>query len=97
VIEIRDGMLALRDFVPDPVPPAADPAVTEARGIGLALRRRADGAPSAERPGAWAAVGPDMPDEVAWLSRVSAAYRKLGPGEITPAGAPTPRPSGSAR
>jgi hypothetical protein len=97
VIEIRDGMLALRDFVPERVPPAADPAVTEARVIALALRRRADGTSPVERPGAWAAVGPDMPDEVAWLSRVSAAYRRMDADGVTPAGAPTPRPSGSAR
>jgi len=102
VIEIRDGMLALRDHLPERVPAAADPAATEARGIALALRRRAAGRPPAGRPGGWAAVGPDMADEVAWLRRVSAAYRHLGgaeigPAEISPDGAPTPRPSGSAR
>jgi hypothetical protein len=77
VIEIRDGMLALRDFRPEHVPPGDDTAVTEARGIALALRRRAEGAEPAERAEAWAAVGPEMADEVAWLRRVSAAFRRL--------------------
>ena len=97
VIEIRDGMLALRDHLPEGVPAADDPAVTEARGIALALRRRAGGWPPTGRPGSWAAVGPDMADEVAWLRRVSAAYRRLDPAEISPGAVPTPRPSGSAR
>jgi hypothetical protein len=127
VIEIRDGMLALRDFVPERVPPAddpaggeppaddlaggeraggelaggelagGDPAAIEARAIASALRRRAQGVPPAEHPAGWAPVGPDMADEVAWLSRVSAAYRNAGAGRLSPDAAPTPRPSGSAR
>jgi uncharacterized protein DUF6545 len=92
VIEIRDGMLALRGYRPAAEPVAADPAVAEAIGIALALRRRAVGAEPAEQPEAWAPVGPGMADEVAWLTRVSVAFRAL-----TPAAAPTPRPSGSAR
>jgi hypothetical protein len=84
VIEIRDGMLALRDFVPEQGPAAGDPAAAEARGIALALRRRAEDAPPAEHPAGWAAVGPDMADEVAWLSRVSAAYRRLSPDQLSP-------------
>jgi hypothetical protein len=92
VIEIRDGMLALRDFRPPDVPPCSDPAVAEARGIALALERRSEGAPPSEQPEPWAPVGPDMADEVAWLRRVSSAFRGL-----TPVAAPTPRPSGSAR
>jgi hypothetical protein len=96
VIEIRDGMLALRDHLPRQVPPAADPAVTEARGIALALRRRAAGLAPEERPGEWAAVGPDMADEVAWLSRVSRAYRRTAGPALTDA-ARIPRPSGSVR
>jgi hypothetical protein len=91
VIEIRDGMLALRDYRPAHVPAGDDPAVTEARGIALALDRRARGAEPAADPAPWAPVGPDMADEVAWLSRVSDAFR-----DLTPVGAPTPRPSGSA-
>jgi hypothetical protein len=93
VIEIRDGMLALRGYRPPHVPAGPDPAVTEARGLALALDRHAAGAAPAEQPEAWAPVGPDMADEVAWLTRVSAAFRDLSP----PAGAPTPRPSGSTR
>ena len=92
VIEIRDGMLALRDYRPAELPSDDDPAVTEARGIALALERRAIGAEPAGQPEAWAPVGPDMADEVAWLSRVSDAFR-----DLTPVAAPTPRPSGSAR
>jgi hypothetical protein len=92
VIEIRDGMLALRDYRPPDVPGDADPAVTEARGIAMALARRAASAEPNDRPEAWAPVGPDMADEVAWLTRVSAAFR-----DLTAAGVPTPRPSGSAR
>jgi hypothetical protein len=92
VIEIRDGMLALRDYRPLHVPVEDDPAATEAQGIALALRRRSEGAEPAGRLEGWAPVGPDMTDEVAWLTRVSVAFRGL-----TPAAAPTPRPSGSAR
>jgi hypothetical protein len=92
VIEIRDGMLALRDYRPADVPDDGDPAVTEARGIALALKRHAAGVPPVEQSGAWAPVGPAMADEVAWLSRVSEAFR-----DLTPAAAPIPRPSGSVR
>jgi len=92
VIEIRDGMLALRGYRPRHVPPDPDPAVTEARGIAMALARHAAAEEPADQPEAWAPVGPDMADEVAWLSRVSEAFR-----ELTPVAAPTPRPSGSAR
>jgi hypothetical protein len=112
VIEIRDGMLALRDHRPptaalagdavngDPVTGehgTGDPAVAEARGIALALRGRAAGEPAAEQPGAWAPVGPDMADEVAWLRRVSLAYRRLGGRAVVTDVVRTPRPSGSVR
>ncbi|MEV6347901.1 MAB_1171c family putative transporter [Actinoplanes sp. NPDC051851] len=60
------------------VHPGEDPAVAEARGIAAALRRRAAGEAPADPAGRWAPVGPDMADEVAWLTRVSAAYRRLG-------------------
>ncbi|GLY00610.1 MAB_1171c family putative transporter [Actinoplanes sp. NBRC 101535] len=98
VIEIRDGMLALREHLPPAgsgtVPDAGtDPAVVEARGIALALRRRAAGEPPLAVPGCWAPVGPDMADEIAWLSRVSAAFRS--PGAVSGAGVRTPRPGGS--
>jgi hypothetical protein len=91
VIEIRDGMLALRPYlsgVPHETPEA------EAAAIAEALRRRAEGVPRAENSQGFAPVGPEMSDEVAWLSRVSCAYRR---GGFTPRAARTPRPSGSAR
>jgi uncharacterized protein DUF6545 len=138
VIEIRDGMLALRDQLPTDVPADDDPAVTEARGIVLALHRRGLGTPPAAAPPAaappaaappteapgtddpstdapsegttptarisaarisagWAPVGPDMADEVAWLSRVSRAYRRERGRPLSADHAPTPRPSESAR
>jgi hypothetical protein len=89
VIEIRDGMLALRDHRPADLPGGGDPAVTEACAIAVALHNL-DNHHKPANPGTWAAVGPDMADEVAWLSRVSRAYR------VTRA-ARTPTPCGSAR
>lgn len=97
VIEIRDGMLALRDFLPREAVAAGDPAEAEARGIAVALAQRAAGAQPVEDPGAWAPVGPAMADEVAWLRRVSRAYRAFGAGTVTRPAVRTPRPSGSAR
>jgi hypothetical protein len=97
VIEIRDGMLALRDQLPMSVPAAGDPAVTEARRIALALRRQAAGMPEMPFGEPWAQVGPEMADEVDWLCRVSRAYRRLGLREIVMYAVPTPRPSGSVR
>ncbi|MDY7088091.1 MAG: MAB_1171c family putative transporter [Actinomycetota bacterium] len=96
VIEIRDGMLALRGHLPgDDV---GDGPEAEAARIAGALRRRAEGAEPTDRPGGWAEVGPEMADEVAWLSAVSRAYRKLRKKPVSrPPCAPTPRPSGSAR
>ena len=94
VIEIRDGMLALREFRPPDMLAQDDPAVAEARGIALALARRAAGAGPVDEPAAWAPIGPEMADEVAWLSRVSRAYRRTAPPRLP---VPTPRPSGSAR
>jgi hypothetical protein len=91
VIEIRDGMLALRAWLPD-TPPGTGPEAEAARIAG-ALRRRADGVAPADRVDGWASVGPEMADEVAWLSRVSRAYRRIRPRPR----ARTPRPSGSAR
>ncbi|WP_250035289.1 MAB_1171c family putative transporter [Paractinoplanes maris] len=83
VIEIRDGMLALRPYA-SPHGPSPD---DEAAAIMAALQRRAATTPLAT-PGTWAPVGPTMADEVAWLSRVSR-------GLASPS--PTPTPSGSAR
>ncbi|GIE97363.1 MAB_1171c family putative transporter [Paractinoplanes rishiriensis] len=90
VIEIRDGMLALRPYLPAGPPAGDDPAAAEAAAIALALRRRADSGPADGPEGAWAAVGPEMTDEVAWLSRVSRQFRRVRR-------APLPRPCGSAR
>jgi hypothetical protein len=73
VIEIRDGMLALRPHLPPDPPAADDPAVAEAMTVDAALRRRAAGEPPGEG-GGWHPVGPEMADEVAWLSRVSRSY-----------------------
>jgi hypothetical protein len=91
VIEIRDGMMALRPYLDDRPPESEDPARAEATAIAQALKRRAAGA-AGEHHGEFARVGPEMSDEVAWLSRVSSAYRTVRTGA-----APTPRPSGSAR
>ncbi|HEX5201312.1 MAG TPA: MAB_1171c family putative transporter [Actinoplanes sp.] len=91
VIEIRDGMLALRPYLPGVEHETPE---AEAAAIAEALRRRAAGvAPAADQRG-FAEIGPEMSDEVAWLSRVSRAYCK---GGFTARAAPTPRPSGSAR
>jgi len=91
VIEIRDGMLALRPYLCGVLPETPE---AEAAAIAQALRRRASGvSPSGESAG-FAPVGPEMADEVAWLSRVSKAHRRTA---VTPAAAPTPRPSGSTR
>jgi hypothetical protein len=91
VIEIRDGMLALRPYLPGVEHETPE---AEAAAIAEALRRRAAGvAPAADHRG-FAEIGPEMSDEVAWLSRVSRAYCK---GGFTARAAPTPRPSGSAR
>ncbi|MEU4236784.1 MAB_1171c family putative transporter [Actinoplanes sp. NPDC026619] len=91
VIEIRDGMLALRPYLPAEPVATTDPAQAEAEAIAAALRRHADGAGPADNADGFAKIGPEMSDEVAWLSRVSSAYR------VRTAAARTPRPSGSAR
>ncbi|KUL41724.1 MAB_1171c family putative transporter [Actinoplanes awajinensis] len=97
VIEIRDGMLALREHLPacPAAPPGEDPAVTEARALIEALRRRAHGEPPADPGGNWAPVGPEMTDEVVWLSRVSVAFRGLN--RAAAGRARLPRPAGSPR
>ncbi|NMO54710.1 hypothetical protein HH310_26425 [Actinoplanes sp. TBRC 11911] len=93
VIEIRDGMLALRGFLPATYAPQAyGEAGMEAQAIALALHRRETGEAPSETPGTWAAVGPEMADEVAWLSLVSSAFRRISPGGVR-----TPTPFGSAR
>jgi hypothetical protein len=96
VIEIRDGMLALRPYLRAADREAPDPAVGEALAIAAALRRRAAGEPPGDAEDGWAPVGPEMADEVAWLSRVSRAYRVVRHRPVSGRAAPTPRPSGSA-
>lgn len=91
VIEIRDGMLALRPYLSGVSPETPE---AEAAAIAAALRRRADGVSPSDESHGFAPVGPAMADEVAWLSRVSLAYRRCA---FTGVPARTPRPSGSAR
>jgi len=91
VIEIRDGMLALRPYLCGVLPETPE---AEAAAIAQALRRRATGMPPSGASPGFAPVGPEMADEVAWLSRVSRAYRRRA---VTAPAAPTPRPSGSTR
>ncbi|MGW4943067.1 MAB_1171c family putative transporter [Actinoplanes sp. NPDC004185] len=85
VIEIRDGMLTLRDYLPAGALDEARkyvgdrPALVEACGIALALRLRRDGTPPIENGDRWADIGGEIADEVAWLSAVSAAFRRDEP------------------
>ncbi|SNY55582.1 MAB_1171c family putative transporter [Paractinoplanes atraurantiacus] len=86
VIEIRDGMLALRPYLET----TGDKSTkSEADSIVRALERRKAGEPATGSSAEWAPVGSTLADEVAWLSAVSREYRR--------AGARTPTPSGSAR
>jgi hypothetical protein len=85
VIEIRDGMLMLRDYLPAGALAEArefagdDPALVEACGIALALARHHSGAPPAENGDRWAEIGGGMAEEVAWLGAVSTAFRRDEP------------------
>jgi hypothetical protein len=85
VIEIRDGMLTLRDYLPAGTLARArgyvgdNPALIEACGIALALQRHRSGAAPIEHGDPWATVGGEVADEVAWLSAVSAAFRRKEP------------------
>jgi hypothetical protein len=94
VIEIRDGMLALRGHLEPDEETAGetteDKAFQEAQAIVRALGHREAGKPPYASPREWAPVGPTMADEVAWLSRVSRSYRRARAVR-------TPRLSGSAR
>ena len=82
VIEIRDGMLTLRHQLPAGTLAEArehvgdSPALIEACGIARALHRHRSGEPPAEHSDRWASVGGQIADEVAWLSAVSAAFRR---------------------
>jgi hypothetical protein len=87
VIEVRDGMLALRDHLPpDAIAQAHtflaqrdSPALAEACGIELALHRFRSGEAAEPGPARWASVGPDLADEVTWLRAVSAGLRSPEP------------------
>jgi hypothetical protein len=93
VIEIRDGLLVLRDRLPPDVGPAAvayldarvpadagveRAALAEACCVALALHRLRSGYPAA-LGGQWARVGDDLADEVSWLRKVSACLRRPEP------------------
>jgi hypothetical protein len=85
VIEIRDGMLTLRDYLPAGALAEArryvgeSPALIEACGIALALQRHQSGAAPIENGDRWADIGGEIADEVAWLSAVSAAFCRKEP------------------
>jgi hypothetical protein len=85
VIEIRDGMLTLRDYLPAGALAEArrfvgeSPALIEACGIALALERHRSGAAPIENGDRWAEIGGEIADEVAWLSAVSAAFSRKEP------------------
>jgi hypothetical protein len=98
VIEIRDGMLALRDHLPAGTLAEArefvgdSPALIEACGIARALHRHRSGAEPAEHGDRWATIGGGVADEVAWLSAVSAAFRRQEPAAFA-----RRRPEGAIR
>jgi hypothetical protein len=85
VIEIRDGMLTLRDYLPAGTLAEARrqvgdrPELIEACGIALALERHRSGWPPTENTDRWTDIGSEITDEVAWLSAVSAAFRHSQP------------------
>jgi hypothetical protein len=93
VIEIRDGLLALREHLPADATHAAAgyldehgsaypqrAALAEACGIALALHLRRSGwrAPGGAG-GRWAEVGADLADEVGWMRQVSGCLRRPEP------------------
>jgi hypothetical protein len=88
VIEIRDGLLALRLYLPaDFAPqvssylgPAASDALAEACGIELALSQHSAGQPAPDGGGRWALVGAELGDEVDWLRQVSGCPGRPEPG-----------------
>ncbi|GAA2487355.1 MAB_1171c family putative transporter [Winogradskya humida] len=93
VIEIRDGMLTLRDYLPaDGLHSAAaflgaqaTPALVEACGIALALERHRHGSQALETGARWTdtSTAGELGEEIAWLSAVSAAYRDNRPAQFT--------------
>jgi hypothetical protein len=91
-------MLTLRDYLPAGTLAEArryvgdDPALIEACGIALALERHRSGAAATEHGDRWATIGSEVADEVAWLSAVSAAFRRAEPAAFA-----TRQPEGAAR
>ncbi|MGN9821939.1 MAB_1171c family putative transporter [Streptomyces sp. SD11] len=81
VIEIRDGLLAIRPYRPDPaeVPAQADKYGREALGISLALRARAAGGPP-RFDGAETAGGQDLSSDTEYLCKVADAFGALPTG-----------------
>ncbi|MEU7908640.1 MAB_1171c family putative transporter [Actinoplanes sp. NPDC049118] len=85
VIEIRDGMLTLRGYLPagtiaDARAFVGDrPALVEACGIAFSLRRHGSGLQPVVDGDRWAEVGGEITDEVAWLGAVAAAFRRREP------------------
>jgi hypothetical protein len=92
VIEIRDGMLVLRDHLPaDAGTEAAAYLDTRASGhpdraalaeaccIELALHRLRAGRRSRGSDGRWARVGAELADEVRWMRKVSGCLRRDEP------------------
>lgn len=88
VIEIRDGMLTLRDYLPAGALSDArvfvgeSPALIEACGIALALLRHRSGVAPTEGGDRWTDIGGELADEVSWLGAVSAAFRRSEPAEF---------------
>jgi Family of unknown function (DUF6545) len=93
VIEIRDGLLVLRDHLPSDAGPAATgyldaqvpagsgvdrAALAEACCITLALDRQRSGCPP-DGDGRWARVGDDLADEVGWMRKVAACLHRPEP------------------
>jgi hypothetical protein len=88
VIEIRDGLLALREHLPADAGTEAGSflagrgaALAEACCIRLALYRKESGYPPAG-DGRWASVGADLADEVRWMREVSGCLRRPEPARF---------------
>jgi hypothetical protein len=92
VIEIRDGMLVLRDYLPADAAAEASAfldirhtprrdraALAEACCIALALHRLRSGERSHDGGSRWAHVGADLADEVRWMRKVSRCLRRDEP------------------
>jgi hypothetical protein len=95
VIEIRDGMLVLRDYLPAGAGADADAflddrdtdcphraALAEACCIALALHRLRSGHRAPASDSQWAHVGADLADEVRWMRLVSGSLLRDEPAEF---------------